>query len=101
MTLCTAGHDEICYEGRSCPLCDVIEEMNREISILEEEIKEIHIGYSETINRSLKHLRRYLYCDMLKAFTAGRKHHKECGDTGESDCWDFRTWIKENFKEKL
>jgi len=28
MQLCSAGHDEICYEGRDCPLCTSIQEID-------------------------------------------------------------------------
>lgn len=38
----------------------------------------------------------YDYEDMLAAFTAGRRHHKECADSLD-DCWDFATWIKEGY----
>lgn len=27
MNLCNDGHDEICYEGRICPACSVLEEV--------------------------------------------------------------------------
>jgi hypothetical protein len=28
MTLCSDDHDEICFEGRECPLCAVISDNN-------------------------------------------------------------------------
>ncbi|MEX0595831.1 MAG: hypothetical protein WD512_04955 [Candidatus Paceibacterota bacterium] len=26
MYICDDGHEEVCYEGRSCPLCYILEE---------------------------------------------------------------------------
>ena len=40
--------------------------------------------------------RNFTYRDMIEAFNAGRKHMKKCGDTN-SDCWDFSTWMQENY----
>jgi len=40
MELCNDGHDEICYEGRECPLCKTIEDADAEIKKLREEIEE-------------------------------------------------------------
>jgi hypothetical protein len=40
--------------------------------------------------------KNYDYEDMLAAFTAGRRHHKECADSLD-DCWDFAIWIKEGY----
>ena len=28
MDLCSKGHEEICYEGRICPVCDKIDDLN-------------------------------------------------------------------------
>lgn len=39
----------------------------------------------------------FTYDDMIKAFSAGRKHMRECGNT-QNDCWDFITWLKEQYK---
>ena len=38
MNLCTDGHEEICFEGRKCPACEIAEDKNREIETLNEEI---------------------------------------------------------------
>lgn len=27
MNLCSDGHEEVCYEGRSCPACDLLEQI--------------------------------------------------------------------------
>lgn len=38
MNLCSSNHDEVCYEGRSCPCCellDKIQDLEREITRLE------------------------------------------------------------------
>jgi len=48
MELCYNGHDEICYEGRQCPICDLIkdkdmriEQLETTVSDLEETIREL------------------------------------------------------------
>lgn len=40
MTLCDNGHDEVCYESRDCPMCELlaeIEDLKANIKVLEEE----------------------------------------------------------------
>jgi len=44
MNLCSDGHEEICYEGRGCPLCSVIKEnkeKEKELDKLQAEIDEL------------------------------------------------------------
>ena len=44
MNLCSEGHDEICYGGRTCPACELLETiqgLEAQIAGLEEEIKEL------------------------------------------------------------
>jgi len=31
MNLCSEGHEEICYEARTCPLCETIRNMQQQI----------------------------------------------------------------------
>lgn len=40
MDLCSEKHDEICYDGRVCPACDKIDDMQIEINDLKHELKE-------------------------------------------------------------
>ncbi len=35
MNLCSDGHDEVCFDGRSCPVCDIISEKDEKINELE------------------------------------------------------------------
>lgn len=37
MNLCSDGHEEVCYEGRRCPACDVAADKDRVIEKLETE----------------------------------------------------------------
>ena len=37
MTICDDGHEEICFDTRRCPLCDVI----RERDALDKELSEV------------------------------------------------------------
>jgi cell division protein FtsB len=39
MKLCSSGHDEICFEGRSCPACDLMEQVSK----LEDDISEARV----------------------------------------------------------
>ena len=51
MNLCSDGHDEVCYDGRECPVCSEmeelkeaegrIEELEQDISKLEDELMEL------------------------------------------------------------
>ena len=41
MNLCSSGHDEICHEGRNCPVCVIISEKDAEIEELNGEIDEL------------------------------------------------------------
>jgi hypothetical protein len=44
MNLCSDGHDEICYEGRSCPACEIIKDrdyFDEQIGVLEKEIQQL------------------------------------------------------------
>jgi hypothetical protein len=38
MNLCSKNHDEICYEGRDCPMCLIIDSYCSEISNLQNAI---------------------------------------------------------------
>lgn len=45
MTLCSDGHDEVCYEGRDCPAClllETIKEKDDEIQSLNLEIDSLN-----------------------------------------------------------
>lgn len=41
MELCSNGHGEICYEERNCPACEVIEEKQKDIDLLEDQIADL------------------------------------------------------------
>ena len=36
MNLCSDDHEEVCYEGRKCPVCEVRDELRHEIESLSE-----------------------------------------------------------------
>jgi hypothetical protein len=38
MNLCNNDHDEVCYEGRHCPVCAVADNKNGEINTLQDRI---------------------------------------------------------------
>lgn len=41
MNLCDDGHREVCFEGRDCPACEKIDELNEEIKDLEKEVESL------------------------------------------------------------
>jgi len=51
MNLCSYGHEEVCYEGRDCPACKILDELKDankgldadadEIATLKDRIKEL------------------------------------------------------------
>lgn len=46
MNLCSDGHDEVCYEGRDCPCCELIKtnsDLEDEIYDLKKEVEELKI----------------------------------------------------------
>lgn len=40
MNLCSSGHDEVCYEGNKCPVCDLIGIHKDEVNDMEKGIAE-------------------------------------------------------------
>jgi len=38
MNLCSANHDEVCYEGYKCPACEIADDLNQDIRKLEDKI---------------------------------------------------------------
>jgi hypothetical protein len=46
MNICNVGHDEICFEGKVCPMCEqneYIAELHDQINSLEDEVGELEI----------------------------------------------------------
>ena len=41
MNLCSSGHDEVCYEGRNCPVCEMEKDKDKDIEKLDEAIDEL------------------------------------------------------------
>ena len=41
MDLCSAGHDEICYDSHNCPLCETIKDRDAEIAGLNDDVTEL------------------------------------------------------------
>jgi hypothetical protein len=36
MNICSDGHDEVCHEGRECPACKALAELDRYVNDLRE-----------------------------------------------------------------
>jgi hypothetical protein len=41
MTLCSDRHEEVCYEGRSCPACDIATELAERTKELKDTEREL------------------------------------------------------------
>jgi len=41
LNICSDGHDEVCFDGRTCPVCYVREDMSKDILKLEDKIAEL------------------------------------------------------------
>lgn len=56
MNLCSDDHDEVCYEGRDCPACEVKKEAERNVRNLEDQLSalENRIGELEGEIEELK-----------------------------------------------
>lgn len=44
MTICDDDHDEVCYEGRICPMCEKV----KEIAILKDDIIGLELELKKT-----------------------------------------------------
>lgn len=43
MELCSYNHDEVCFEGRTCPVCDAVSNSDREQESLAETIASLRV----------------------------------------------------------
>ena len=48
MDICNHGHDEVCYDGFTCPVCEMEEKKDEEIEKLENKISELESELEET-----------------------------------------------------
>ena len=55
MNLCSDGHDEVCYEGRRCPVCEKMDE----IAKLEGEVDDLK-AENRTLNDNIDSLQKEL-----------------------------------------
>lgn len=47
MNLCDDGHNEVCFEGMRCPVCDMRDDLQGQIDALIEEIKDLKYANAE------------------------------------------------------
>jgi hypothetical protein len=47
MNLCNDDHDEVCFEGRTCPACAIREDLERKVSDLEDDVKSLENKVSD------------------------------------------------------
>jgi hypothetical protein len=41
VNLCSDGHDEVCFDGRICPVCATIKEKDETIESLQDKVSEL------------------------------------------------------------
>ena len=41
MNLCADGHEEVCFEGRNCPVCEIRSDLNAQIEDLNTQIEDL------------------------------------------------------------
>jgi hypothetical protein len=41
LALCSSGHEEVCFESRKCPACEVSDELEAKIKELRKELDEL------------------------------------------------------------
>lgn len=41
MNLCSDNHEEVCFEGRKCPVCETVSQKDREIEMRDGTISEL------------------------------------------------------------
>lgn len=41
MNLCESGHQEVCFEGKTCPVCQILKDMEKPDARIEELKQEI------------------------------------------------------------
>lgn len=42
MNICNSEHEEVCFDGRKCPVCEIIRDKDREISYLGDTIENLN-----------------------------------------------------------
>lgn len=50
INLCSEDHDEVCFEGRTCPFCEAKKDADREIEYLNDEIKTLEYRITKLEN---------------------------------------------------
>ncbi len=53
MNLCSDDHDEVCYEGRACPCCNIKEYADRRIAKLESELESAEVQIND-LNKQIE-----------------------------------------------
>ena len=72
MNLCSDGHDEVCFEGRYCPVCEYkghLEETQKEIDSIKSDL-EAEKNYSEKLETENANLQGEI--DILSKEVEGR-----------------------------
>lgn len=73
MNLCSNDHDEVCYEGRQCPVCDLLTDKGKEIDQAQDEISNLQDRITDLcaelaeLKGQLKKLEEPLFCEIHRA----------------------------------
>lgn len=63
MKICSEKHEEVCYEGKYCPACEIREKLELDISDLKSDIEESEAkvrsldSYNEDLERDIRELK--------------------------------------------
>jgi hypothetical protein len=73
MNLCSDNHDEIAYEGRNCPMCELISDHNNAVTELKEKIESLEAQLEEEKEIALDYKARWIESDSeVKRLLNGR-----------------------------
>jgi DNA polymerase elongation subunit (family B) len=52
VNLCSHGHEEVCFEARKCPVCELIAEHESKVEALEEKIAQLESHINDIQERN-------------------------------------------------
>ena len=73
MNLCSHHHDEICYDGRDCPLCAKMTEMDEALSDKDKEIKSL-VSDAKDAEARIAELEHEIEEPLLPAMERAQQH---------------------------
>lgn len=50
MNLCSSNHEEVCFDARKCPICEVLSDKDKQIEGLQDSLREAEKNITELEN---------------------------------------------------